>query len=146
MQGATIFGGMDFTQPASQLRLKTALNDRAVNCVLSDMAPNATGIRMLDQENIINLCYVVLRFAIVMSAPGANLVVKVWDNADVARLEKDMMRFYEKVKRIKPHSSRSDSAEHFLVARSFKRPETQQESAAAAANQTQATKQDSEKS
>ena len=111
---------MDFTRPDSQQTLKTALAGRPVNCVLSDMAPNATGIRMLDQENIINLCYAVLRFALIMSAPQANLVVKVWDNADVARLEKDMLRFYEKVKRVKPHSSRSDSAEHFLVARNFK--------------------------
>ncbi|XP_030373821.1 rRNA methyltransferase 2, mitochondrial [Scaptodrosophila lebanonensis] len=118
--GATIFGGMDFTKPASQQRLREALGDRPVNCVLSDMAPNATGIRMLDQENIINLCYVVLRFAISMSAPHANLVVKVWDNGDVPKLERDILRFYEKVKRVKPRASRSDSAEHFLVARSFK--------------------------
>ncbi|XP_037948561.1 rRNA methyltransferase 2, mitochondrial-like [Teleopsis dalmanni] len=118
--GATIFGGMDFTKPISQQRLKETLAGRAVNCVLSDMAPNATGIRMLDQENIINLCYSVLRFALIMSAKGANLVVKVWDNGDVAKLEKDISRFYDKVKRVKPQSSRSDSAEHFLVARNFK--------------------------
>lgn len=111
---------MDFTQAASQQTLKNAIGDRNVNCVLSDMAPNATGIRMLDQESIVNLCYAVLRFALIMSAPQANLVVKVWDNGDVVRLEKDILRFYEKVKRVKPHSSRSDSAEHFLVARNFR--------------------------
>ncbi|KAM7362978.1 mitochondrial rRNA methyltransferase 2 [Cochliomyia hominivorax] len=118
--GATIFGGMDFTKLENQLRLKKVLEAQKINCVLSDMAPNATGIRMLDQEIITNLCYDVLRFAIVMSAPQANLVVKVWDNGDVPKLEKDIKRFYEKVKRVKPKASRGDSSEHFFVAKGFK--------------------------
>lgn len=111
---------MDFTKPENQLRLKKALAGRQVNCVLSDMAPNATGVRMLDQEVITNLCYDVLRFALAMSAPQANLVVKVWDNGDVPKLEKDILRFYEKVKRVKPRASRGDSSEHFFVAKGFK--------------------------
>ncbi|SPP83705.1 rRNA methyltransferase 2, mitochondrial [Drosophila guanche] len=118
--GATIYGGMDFTTPLAQQCLREALAGRQVNCVLSDMAPNATGVRMLDQESITNLCYEVLRFALAMSAPQANLVVKVWDNGDVPKLERDMLRFYEKVKRVKPRASRGDSAEHFLVARGYK--------------------------
>lgn len=84
------------------------------------MAPNATGVKMLDQEVIINLCYNVLRFALAMSAPRANLVVKVWDNGDVPKLEKDILKFYDKVKRVKPRASRGDSSEHFFVAKGFK--------------------------
>lgn len=118
--GATIFGGMDFTSSLAQKRLHECLSGRKVNCVLSDMAPNATGVRMLDQESITNLCYEVLRFALAMSAPQANLVVKIWDNGDVPKLERDMLSYYEKVKRIKPRASRGDSAEHFLLARGFK--------------------------
>ncbi|KAH8273134.1 hypothetical protein KR018_006231 [Drosophila ironensis] len=118
--GATIFGGMDFTSSVAQQRLRESLAGRQVNCVLSDMAPNATGVRMLDQESITGLCYEVLRFALAMSAPQAHLVVKVWDNGDVPKLERDMLRFYEKVKRVKPRASRGDSSEHFLVARGFK--------------------------
>lgn len=118
--GATIFGGMDFTTPLAKERLRESLAGRQVNCVLSDMAPNATGVRMLDQESITNLCYEVLKFALAMSAPQANLVVKIWDNGDVPKLERDMLCYYEKVKRVKPRGSRSDSSEHFLVARGFK--------------------------
>ncbi|XP_075146923.1 mitochondrial rRNA methyltransferase 2 [Haematobia irritans] len=118
--GATIFGGMDFTKAESKQVLIKAMGDRRVNCVLSDMAPNASGVRILDQEAISNLCYDVLHFAVVMSAPKANLVIKVWDNGDVPRIEKDIQRFYEKVKRVKPRSSRGDSAEQFFVARGFK--------------------------
>lgn len=120
--GATIFGGMDFTTPIAQQRLRESLAGRQVNCVLSDMAPNATGVRMLDQESITNLCYEVLRFALAMSAPQANLVVKIWDNGDVPKLERDILCHYEKVKRVKPRASRGDSAEHFLLARGFKGP------------------------
>jgi len=118
--GATIFGGMDFTTPLAKERLRESLAGRQVNCVLSDMAPNATGVRMLDQESITNLCYEVLKFALAMSAPQANLVVKIWDNGDVPKLERDMLCYYEKVKRVKPRGSRGDSAEHFLLARGFK--------------------------
>lgn len=118
--GVKIFGGMDFSKPESQEKLKEALNGRAVNCVLSDMAPNSTGVRVLDQEQITNLCYSVLRFAILMSSEGAHLVVKFWDNAEIQSLEKDMLKFYENVRRIKPKSSRADSAECFLLAKNFK--------------------------
>lgn len=111
---------MDFTKPDSIKALTEAIAGKQVNCVLSDMAPNATGVRMLDQQVIVNLCYDVLRFALAMSAPQANLVVKVWDNGDIPKLEKDIMRFYEKVKRVKPRASRGDSAEHYFVARGFK--------------------------
>lgn len=118
--GVTIFGGMDFSKPESQEKLKSALGGRPVNCVLSDMAPNSTGVRTLDQEQITDLCYSVLRFAILMSTEGAHLLVKFWDNAEIQNLEKDMLKFYENVRRIKPKSSRSDSAECFLLARNFK--------------------------
>lgn len=111
---------MDFTKTENQLRLKKALDGRQVNCVLSDMAPNATGVKMIDQEVIIKLCYDVLRFALAMSAPQANLVVKVWDNGDVPKLEKDILRFYDIVKRVKPRASRGDSSEHFFIAKGFK--------------------------
>lgn len=111
---------MDFTTAIAQQRLREVLAGRQVNCVLSDMAPNATGVRMLDQENIMSLCYSVLRFALAMSAINAHLVVKLWANGDVSKLEKDLRRFYEHVKRVKPESSRSDSAELFLVARQYK--------------------------
>lgn len=120
MQGSTLFCGMDFRDEKSQLVLKTALNDRPVNCVLSDMAPNATGHRALDQDNIISLCYSVLQFALKTSSTGAHLLVKLWDCNAVSKLEEDMNRFYEKVRRVKPKSSRSDSSETFMLAKNLK--------------------------
>lgn len=83
------------------------------------MAPNATGVRCLDQENIMKLCYSVLRFAIPLSAPDAHCLMKIWDNGDVQKLEQDILKFYKSVKRIKPPASRADSAEVFILARGF---------------------------
>lgn len=112
-------GGTDFTRPESQEKIKKLLDGRLINCVISDMAPNATGVRALDQENIMNLCYSVLRFAIPLSAPNAHCLMKIWDNGDVPKFEENILKFYKSVKRIKPPASRSDSAEIFILAKEF---------------------------
>lgn len=112
---------MDFTLPSSQEKIKQLLEGRSINCLLSDIAPNASGIRQLDQENIMNLCNSVLDFAIPLSAPGASLLVKVWDNGDVNKFLKRLNEYYDTVKTIKPEASRGDSAEKFILARNFNR-------------------------
>lgn len=114
-----MLGNADFMKADTQDKVKSILGDRRVDCVLSDMAPNATGVRSLDQENITKLCYSVLRFAVLVSSVNASLLVKLWNNGDVKQLEKDMLRFYEKVRFIKPAASRDDSAELFMLAKGF---------------------------
>ncbi|XP_055543494.1 rRNA methyltransferase 2, mitochondrial [Wyeomyia smithii] len=119
IEHATMMGNMDFTRPETHDKIRSMLGNRRLDVVLSDMAPNATGVRSLDQENIITLCYSVLRFAILMSSPDASLLMKIWDNAEVPILEKNIQQYYRMVKRIKPRASRSDSAENFILARGF---------------------------
>lgn len=111
---------MDFTKPESQKKLVDFLGDKTVNSVVSDMAPSATGIREMDIANIIKLCYSVLKFALEISEKNACLLVKLWQCAECKQLENDMAKFYNKVKVVKPNSSRSDSAEIFLLGREFK--------------------------
>lgn len=110
---------MDFTDAKTQNRIKELLNERKVDCVMSDMAPNASGVRSLDQDKIMDLCYNVLRFAIQMSAENANLLVKIWDNGQVKKFEEVALRYYKSMKHIKPDASRGDSAEKFLLAKGF---------------------------
>lgn len=83
------------------------------------MAPNATGVRSLDQDKIMDLCRDVLRFAIQMSAVDACLLVKVWDNGSVGKFEDLLLNYYNSVKSIKPNASRGDSSEKFLLAKGF---------------------------
>lgn len=118
-QGAHLLSHADFTDVKTQNKIRELLDGRQVNCVLSDMAPNATGVRCLDQERIMDLCYNVLRFAILMSAENASLLVKIWDNGNVKKFEETVLRYYKTFKHIKPDSSRGDSAEKFLLAREF---------------------------
>lgn len=112
-------GHSDFTDTKTQDRIRELLDGRKVDCILSDMAPNATGIRCIDQEKIMELCYNVLRFAILMSSENASLLVKIWDNGNVKKFEETALRFYKTVKYVKPEASRSDSAENFLLAKGF---------------------------
>lgn len=84
------------------------------------MAPNATGIKDADAENIVTLCFCTLQFAVLFSEVGAALVMKLWQCGQQKRLEDAANKFYKSVKIAKPESSRSDSAEIFLVCREFK--------------------------
>lgn len=115
-----LFTNMDFTLLENQNKIKEHLNNNLVDVVISDMAPKASGIKYLDQENIITLCYSALKFAIEMSKIEGTLLVKSWQGAGVKKLEEDLLNFYNTVKIVKPSSSRSDSAEIFLLAKGFK--------------------------
>lgn len=100
--------------------MKDFLKNEKASVVLSDMAPSATGIRQLDNENIINLCYMVLRFALLISKSDASLLVKLWQCGETKKLETDIARFYDTVRVVKPHASRANSTEIFLLGRGFK--------------------------
>lgn len=121
IDGATFLGNTDFSSPIAQEKIKSLLKGRAVNVVLSDMAPNATGIRALDQEGIMELAYSVFHFAKEVSAPEAFLVIKLWDNGDSHKFENAIKEVYETVKIAKPAASRSESSEKFVLAKGFKK-------------------------
>lgn len=111
---------MDFSTIEAHNKVVEALNGRPVDLVLSDMAPNATGVRELDKDRIIGLCYMAIRFAALVTRIDGNLLFKVWDGKEVPILEMDLERFYKSIKIMKPKASRSDSSEKFILARGFK--------------------------
>ena len=121
VEGATFLGNTDFSSSIAQEKIKTLLNGRLVNVVLSDMAPNASGIRSLDQDSIMDLAFSVFNFAQQVSAPNASLLIKVWDNGDSHKFEKAIGQVYETCRVVKPPASRSDSAEKFILAKGFKK-------------------------
>ena len=96
------------------------LGNRKFDLVLSDMAPNASGIVQLDHDKIIDLSYKALKFALDNSYPGSHFVTKIWSGRDRDRLLSDMSKFYSEVQLIKPKASRTDSAEIYLAGFSFK--------------------------
>ncbi|OXU31080.1 hypothetical protein TSAR_014237 [Trichomalopsis sarcophagae] len=120
IEGATVYGNLDFTTKEAQNILKTALGGKFVEVVMSDMAPNASGIKDLDHENIIKLAYMAFKFAIEVSCYEGTFIVKVWDGYKCTKLEEDLARFYRNVKIARPQATRDESSEKFIVARGFK--------------------------
>lgn len=119
-KGATIVNHMDFSKIEAHDRVVELLSGRKVDVVLSDMAPSATGVRELDKDRIIGLCYMAIRFAALVTKVDGNLLFKVWDGKEVPILQMDLERFYKSIKILKPQASRSDSSEKFILAKGFK--------------------------
>lgn len=85
-----MLGNSDFTLVETRDKIKKILNSRLANVVLSDMAPNASGMREMDHDNIISLCYAVLKFALEISNENGTLLVKVWDGRGIPKLVDDV--------------------------------------------------------
>ncbi|XKL60933.1 hypothetical protein PGB90_007990 [Kerria lacca] len=120
IEGVTFLNQSDFTTSETQNKIINLLNGEKVDVVLSDMAPNASGIKSLDHEKLIEMAYNVLKFAVINSKVNSNCLIKFWAGGRLTEIENDMRRFYSNVKYIKPDASRSDSAEIYLLARFFK--------------------------
>nr|XP_031829047.1 rRNA methyltransferase 2, mitochondrial [Nomia melanderi] len=120
IEGASILSRMDFTNSLSQIELLKLLNNKKADIVLSDMAPNATGVKHLDHENIIKLVYSAMRFAMQVTKTGGLFLCKLWDGEMSQQLQKDLLRFYKTVKIIRPQATRSESAEQFFLAKDFR--------------------------
>lgn len=119
VDGAKFVQG-DFTDEIVKGKIKELCQGNELDVVLSDMAPNATGMGDLSHQAIVNLAYTVVKFSLEHSKVGGKLVIKLWDGGSKDRLFKDLERFYGKVKNVKPAASRTESAEMFLVATDFK--------------------------
>ena len=117
LPGAVVLSQSDFTTQDVQLQILQQMQGQRAHVVISDMAPRATGVKTMDHELIIELCLSALAFASRISEPGAAFLCKLWQGSDQQRLLKAVQEFYGNTKWVKPHSSRSDSAELFLLAR-----------------------------
>jgi 23S rRNA (uridine2552-2'-O)-methyltransferase len=98
--------------------------ERAFDVVLSDMAPDTTGIRATDQARSIALVEEALKRAERLLAPGGAFVAKVFQGPDLASLRKQMGARFSEVHLVKPEASRAASTELYLVARGFAPPRT----------------------
>ncbi|BES98421.1 Cell division protein ftsj [Nesidiocoris tenuis] len=111
----------DFTRPDAEKRLVDLLNGRPVDVVLSDMAPNATGVKSMDHDRIVALALKAFKFGLQISAEGATVLMKLWEGRSCKAVETELSKFYDVVRWIKPKSSRSDSTETFILGRGFKK-------------------------
>lgn len=88
--------------------------------ILSDMAPNATGVRGLDHDRIVGLCWSLLDMAPDVLRPGGTLLCKVWAGSLSRRLRERLTEAFRSARTVKPAASRSESAEVFLLATQYR--------------------------
>ncbi len=105
----------DFREDAVAQSLTDMLAGRPVDVVLSDMAPNLSGIESSDAARVGHLVELALDFAVRHLRPDGALVVKTFHGSGYSQLVKLFKDTFRVVKPIKPKASRDKSAETFLV-------------------------------
>ncbi len=94
--------------------------DSAFDVVLSDMAPNTTGIKSVDQTRSLNLVESVFGLLPKFLKPGGNFVIKVFDSQEAQNYLKDQKNLFKEFHYLKPKSTRSISKEFFVIGKNFK--------------------------
>ncbi|HEU4459053.1 MAG TPA: RlmE family RNA methyltransferase [Methylibium sp.] len=105
----------DFHEADVLAELEAALAGRPVDLVVSDMAPNLSGVASSDSARIALLVELALEFAEKHLKPQGALVCKVFHGSGYSQLVEQFKQRFKVVKRIKPKASRDRSAETFLV-------------------------------
>src|ERR1700733_3603458 len=109
----------DFREAPVLDEVLAVLGASKVDLVLSDMAPNMTGIDAVDQPRSLYLAELALEFADRVLAPGGDLLLKLFHGAGVDQIIKDARGRYGRVVTKKPKASRTRSPEIYLLARQF---------------------------
>ncbi|HVZ43087.1 MAG TPA: RlmE family RNA methyltransferase [Ramlibacter sp.] len=114
IEGVTFLQG-DFREDEVLNRLHAELAGRAADVVVSDMAPNLSGIESADAARISHLVELAVEFAQSHLKPDGALVAKVFHGSGYSQLVKLFKERFRVVKPLKPKASRDKSAENFLV-------------------------------
>ncbi|MFN8770549.1 MAG: RlmE family RNA methyltransferase [Neisseriaceae bacterium] len=105
----------DFTQEDVYNKLIETLNGRIVDLIISDIAPNLSGIRGVDQAKMAYLVELVFDFAVNYLRDGGNALIKVFQGGEFENLIKMARNIFTDVQIKKPLASRSESKEMYLL-------------------------------
>ncbi|MBS0583918.1 MAG: 23S rRNA (uridine(2552)-2'-O)-methyltransferase RlmE [Proteobacteria bacterium] len=106
----------DFREEAVLRQLETLLNGAPVDLVLSDMAPNISGVTVADQARAMYLSELARDFAAVHLKPGGAFLIKLFQGRDYDAYLKSLRQGYERVSIRKPKASRARSPEVYALA------------------------------
>ncbi len=112
----------DFSEQAVYDQLLTVINGRSVDLVMSDIAPNITGFKAIDQPRSMYLAELALGFAREVVKPGGDFLVKVFQGEGFDTYLKDVRSSFTKVSSRKPKASRPKSRETYILAQGLKAP------------------------
>ncbi|QFU74792.1 23S rRNA (uridine(2552)-2'-O)-methyltransferase RlmE [Halioglobus maricola] len=110
----------DFTEDEVFEQIIAVIGDKPVDLVVSDMAPNLSGVTAVDQPKSMYLVELAVDMARKVLAPGGSFVAKVFQGEGFDELFRDTRQSFDKVLTRKPKASRPRSREVYLVARGFK--------------------------
>ena len=105
----------DFREEAVLKQLQAAINNKPVDLVIADMAPNITGVKDVDQAGAAYLTELALEFSRDWLKPNGNFLVKVFVGAGFDDIVKTMRTQFDKVVTRKPKASRDRSSEVYLL-------------------------------
>ncbi len=118
VHGAVFIQG-DFREDAALARLEAALQGRPVDLVISDMAPNISGIGLSDQARSMHLAELALEFSRQHLKPGGNFLVKVFQGDGFDEFVREMRACFAQVLVRKPKASRDRSTEVYMLGKSL---------------------------
>lgn len=110
----------DFREDAVLDQLKALVGEQQVDLVISDMAPNLSGISSADSARIQHIVELAVDFATAHLKPEGALIVKAFHGSGFSQLVELFKRYFKRVVERKPKASRDKSAETFIVGRGLK--------------------------
>ena len=110
----------DFSEDEVFEDLLTAIADRKLDLVMSDMAPNLSGVKNIDQPRSMYLVELALDIATKTLGPRGNFLTKVFHGEGFDELIKETRLLFDSVTAVKPSASRSRSRETYMLARGFR--------------------------
>ena len=119
LDGAMFIEG-DFTEEKVLAELMAVLQDRPVDLVISDMAPNLSGMREIDQPLAMYLTELALEFACSTLRPGGALVMKCFEGSGIDNIREGIRNNFNQLNNFKPKASRGKSREIYVLGRKFK--------------------------
>ena len=109
----------DFREASGVDALAKSLEGKRLDLVVSDLAPNLSGVESADQARSVHLGELALEFAVQWLQPGGAFVVKAFQGEGFTEFQRSMTRHFDKVYVRKPKASRDRSREVYLVGKGF---------------------------
>ena len=109
----------DFTEEEVLQQLMVKVFDQGVHVVISDMAPNMSGNKTVDQAKTMYLVELALDFAKTVLKPNGNFVCKIFQGEGFDSFLRECKQLFSSVKTRKPSASRSRSPEVYVVAKGY---------------------------
>ncbi|MDO5678750.1 MAG: RlmE family RNA methyltransferase [Pelistega sp.] len=112
----------DFREDEVLFQLKDLVGEKKVDLVISDMAPNLSGVSSADSARIEHIVELAVDFSLAHLKPDGALIVKAFHGSGFSQIVEMFKKHFKRVVERKPKASRDRSSETFIVGRGLKEP------------------------